>query len=113
MIDMTGSAIFCNPAALTGSQRAQSGASNRRLMNAVQERRELENGFMFRFPNRPRLLLDLGRFIGRESVCCPFLDFKLEVRPGGGPVWLQLTGVAGTKQFLEAEFGLFLEAGSK
>jgi len=39
-------------------------------------------------------------FIGAESQCCPFLRFRLTLEPGGGPLWLELTGPPGTREFL-------------
>jgi len=107
------SPLRCNPAALSPLQREQLESSTRRLMEQVQETRELANGLGFRFPSQPALLVELAEFIGRESLCCPFLDFTLEVKPEGGPVWLQLTGTEGTKQFLQGEFGQFLTAEAK
>jgi len=105
--------LVCNPGALSPLQREQLESSARRLLEQVQETRQLVNGLGFRFPSQPALLVEIAEFIGRESLCCPFLDFTLEVRPAGGPVWLQLTGADGTKQFLQAEFGEFLTAEAK
>ncbi len=42
----------------------------------------------------------LGEFIQLERQCCPFLRFQLTVEPGGGPIWLELTGPPGTREFL-------------
>ena len=71
----------------------------------MQETRELENGFAFRLHNRPGQLVQTAKFIERESQCCPFLHFKLEIEPEAGPVWLHITGTKGAKDFLRAELG--------
>ena len=42
-------------------------------------------------------------FVDLERRCCAFLRFELTVEPGGGPVWLELTGPPGTREFLQAE----------
>ncbi len=105
--------ILCNPAALSPLQREQLESSSQHLLDQVQETRELVNGLGFRFPNQPALLVEIAEFIGRESLCCPFLDFTLEVGPEGGPVWLHLTGAEGTRQFLQGEFGRFLTSEAK
>ena len=37
-----------------------------------------------------------------ERQCCRFLRFQLTVEPDGGPIRLELTGPAGTGEFLAA-----------
>ncbi|MBA3355700.1 MAG: hypothetical protein H0U18_07115 [Pyrinomonadaceae bacterium] len=39
-----------------------------------------------------------------EHQCCPFLKFNITVEPGDGPVWLEMTGPQGTKEFLAEVF---------
>jgi hypothetical protein len=36
--------------------------------------------------------------------CCPFLRFAITVEPGNGPIWLEMTGPEGTKEFLATTF---------
>src|SRR5207253_2529614 len=48
----------------------------------------------------------LAALIETERACCPFLSFQLIVEPDRGSVSLELTGPAGTREFLEAELGL-------
>ncbi|HEX8695853.1 MAG TPA: hypothetical protein VF746_25785 [Longimicrobium sp.] len=64
------------------------------------ERRELEDGYALRFAPEPGLVPELAGLIEQERVCCAFLRFRLAVEPGGGPVWLELTGPAGAREFL-------------
>jgi hypothetical protein len=61
---------------------------------------------------RAGLFADLARrrqetrwLIQLERQCCPFLRFQLTGEPGGGPTWLELTGPAGTREFLAREIG--------
>lgn len=68
-----------------------------------QETRWLSDGVALRFPPGPSVLACLTEFIRLESQCCPFLRFQLTVEPGGGPLWLELTGPAGTRDFLAGE----------
>jgi hypothetical protein len=49
------------------------------------------------------MLEELARFISKERRCCPFLRFEIVIMPGGGPLWLEMTGPEGTRQFLAAE----------
>jgi hypothetical protein len=66
--------------------------------------KELEDGFAYRFPSDDSLLADLFTLIQLEHQCCPFLRLGLIVAAGRGPVWLELTGPAGTKEFLVDTF---------
>ena len=43
-----------------------------------------------------------------ECQCCPFLRFSIRLEPGEGPIWLELSGPEGTKDFLNSIFSLFL-----
>jgi hypothetical protein len=74
------------------------------LQTSIQERQELANGYAFRFPVEPQLSARLLDFIAAERRCCSFLTFILEFKPEGGPLWLQITGPEGTKQFLADNF---------
>jgi hypothetical protein len=63
----------------------------------------LPNGATFRFSSGPAILALLTEFVRLESQCCQFLRFRLTVEPGGGDLWLELTGPDGTREFLAAE----------
>jgi hypothetical protein len=76
-----------------------------RAGRAVSELRELPDGYAYRFPEGDEWLAELAEIIRLERRCCPFLGFRLSVGPGGGPVWLELTGPPGTKEFLASLFG--------
>jgi hypothetical protein len=65
---------------------------------AVQEVQEREQGYAYRFPGER--LEELAHVIGLERQCCAFLRFTLTAEPGNGPLWLEITGPAGTKEFL-------------
>jgi hypothetical protein len=67
------------------------------------EARWLADGVRLRFAADPERLVRLATFVDLERRCCAFLRFGLTVEPGGGPVWLELTGPPGTREFLEAE----------
>ena len=75
------------------------------LRRHQQEVRWLPDGAAFRYPSESGILPALAEFIRLESQCCPFLRFRLTVEPAGGPLWLELTGPAGTREFLAAELG--------
>jgi hypothetical protein len=67
----------------------------------AQERRDIPNGYTFRF--MPDALEPLVRFVSRERRCCPFLSFTITIAPNDGPVWLGIAGPDGTRGFLAAE----------
>jgi hypothetical protein len=69
------------------------------------EVRPLADGCAFRYEADGAPLAELARLVDLERRCCPFLRFRLTVEPGGGPVWLELTGPAGTREMLEHELG--------
>ena len=71
----------------------------------AQETRWLPDGLRLRFPADAETLSLLATFLDLERRCCAFLRFQLTVEPGGGPVWLELTGPPGAREFLAAELG--------
>ena len=66
----------------------------------ARERAERPGGFAWRFDAGPDILRAIAAVIDRERQCCAFLRFELTVEPAGGPVWLAVTGPAGTKELL-------------
>ena len=76
------------------------------LRRDQQESRWLPEGVALRFRAEPGRLAALAEFVEYERRCCAFLQFRLTVEPGGGPIWLELTGPAGTREFLATELGL-------
>lgn len=69
---------------------------------AVLEVLEVENGYAYRLPADDDWLGELTNPIRLERRCCPFLAFRISVESGNGPVWLELTGPNGTKEFLSS-----------
>ena len=64
------------------------------LARGRQEARSLPEGISLRDSSEQSTLALLGEFIQLESQCC-----------GGGPIWLELTGPPGTRDFLTDEIG--------
>src|SRR5262245_62217707 len=71
---------------------------------AVLEERELDDGFSYRFPPDPQWISELAKLVEVEHQCCPFMRFSVTVEPSNGPIWLELTGPEGTKEFLAEMF---------
>lgn len=75
-----------------------------RVRSVVSEVKELGHGFIYRFPSDGAVITELANLVALEHQCCPFLKFRITVEPGDGPVWLEMTGPQGTKQFLAEVF---------
>ena len=76
------------------------------LKTQVLEKKELDNGFAFRFAGTDAMLDELTEFIKTERRCCDFFTFSLSVSGDGSEAWLQLTGPDGAKDFVTDELGL-------
>ncbi len=70
----------------------------------IKDIKELEHGYLFQFRNDDTLLPKLLEVIDLESRCCSFLEFNLKVEANNGPIWLQLTGQKGAKEFIRENF---------
>ena len=42
--------------------------------------------------------------LNMERLCCPFVNYTLEIEPNHGPFWLRWTGGEGVKEFLRMGF---------
>jgi hypothetical protein len=63
---------------------------------------ELDNGIRLQLPATAEMLATVFQFVANERLCCPFLDFTVEVRREQGPMYLSLTGRPGAKEVLLA-----------
>jgi hypothetical protein len=100
----TQSPLACDLTAIEPAQRAAHEALGAYLVKeSAQERRELPDGYAFRFAAEQ--YAEITAFIANERLCCPFFHFALDVMPDRGPIWLHLTGREGVKALLAAEFG--------
>lgn len=74
------------------------------LLHRADERRELPDGYRLRFAAEGDILSVIARTVDTERQCCRFLRFTVTVEPDDGPIALDLTGPAGTREFLAAMF---------
>jgi len=95
--------IACDMTVIPPDQRQSHLTTSKNLFAKIQQIRDLENGYEFRLADEPGLMLELAEFIWLEKLCCPFLNFVIEVEQEGGPVWLRLTGREGVKAFIREE----------
>jgi hypothetical protein len=74
------------------------------LRGAVLEVEELADGFAYSFMSEGNRFKELANMIDLERQCCPFLQFRVNVTAGHGPLTLEITGPEGTKDFLLSTF---------
>lgn len=79
------------------------------LFKGVEEKRELRDGFSFRYPGTDEWISKLSEFIVFERKCCPFLTFELLFASNSGPVHLHIRGSKGAKEFIE-KMGLYFKS---
>lgn len=95
----------CDMSVMTPDERQQHLATIQELFGAVQEIRELADGYSFRLESNDYMLLQAAEFIMKEQLCCPFFRFNIDAKPNGDIFWLSLTGPEGVKPFIKAEIG--------
>lgn len=76
------------------------------LKQQIIEKKELENGFAFKFLGTDSILDELTEFIKTERECCDFFTFGLSISGDKSEAWLELTGADGAKDFIISELGL-------
>lgn len=69
------------------------------------ERKELDDGFAWGFPAEDKWLSAITEIVALERKCCGFFTFRIVVEPDGKPIWLELSGPEGAKEFLRAQLG--------
>ena len=74
------------------------------LKALVLDRKELVDGYSYRFEGRDENLDKIHEFIKTERMCCDFFIFQLTV--DGNEALLSITGPAGAKEFLKEEVDL-------
>ncbi len=74
------------------------------LLRRAHAHDELASGHRFSFPAADDTLTLIMRTIDAERRCCRFLRFQITVEPDEGQMSVELTGPAGTREFLSALF---------
>ena len=98
-------ALACLVRAMDAEQREHYRELQRFPGEDFMEARELDTGYAFRHSPRSVVLVALAEYVSLERLCCPFLDFAIEVGSDGGEVWLRMTGPEGAKKILEDALG--------
>jgi hypothetical protein len=74
------------------------------LVGRAVRREELSDGLRIEFTPSGDTIALIARAVEAERHCCRFLRFHLTVEPDGGPVFLELTGPPGTRDFISSLF---------
>jgi hypothetical protein len=98
------SPLACNLDAISASDRPRYNELRRMLAASAIGKRELPAGIAIQISVERIALAQLAEWISFERKCCPFIEFKIDVAPESGPVWLSLTGRTGVKEFLSQAF---------
>ncbi|SFE50638.1 hypothetical protein SAMN03003324_00713 [Pedobacter antarcticus] len=75
------------------------------LKQQILEKKELQNGYAFKFKGTDEILDELTEFIKTERECCDFFTFAMSIGGDKKEAWLELTGANGVKEFITAELG--------
>ena len=77
----SGLPIACNLEAFSAPERERHASLLQRLDGRILERREVSEGYAFRFAMEADTIAELAEWICLERRCCPFLRFSIEVTP--------------------------------
>ena len=72
------------------------------LLRRATAHEELQDGHRLQFAAEDDALFLIARAVNAERQCCRFLRFCVTVEPDSGPISLELTGPAGTREFVSA-----------
>lgn len=76
------------------------------LKKQILEKKELQNGYAYRFEGNDQVIDELVEFVKSERSCCSFFTFGLLFSGDGSEAWLNLTGPEGAKEMIAGEIGL-------
>jgi hypothetical protein len=96
--------FYCNTSALSPSQSAGYKKLTHKLLTIRKEIVESEKGYEFQFDPGDITLAEIAEWVAAESKCCPFFDFHIDLENDGHLLCLRLSGPAGVKRFIAAEF---------
>lgn len=76
------------------------------LVGKIVERKELINGYSYKFDGGDPIIDELAEFVKTERACCSFFSFNLSFRGNQQAAWLKITGPQGAKEFIRTELGM-------
>jgi len=100
----SGSPLACDLSAISASDRPRYNELRRAVAASVIGKRELPDGLAIQIDIGRIALPQIAEWISFERKCCPFFEFRIDLAPESGPVWLSMTGRAGVKEFITEAF---------
>jgi hypothetical protein len=76
------------------------------LRKQILDKKEIANGYAFKFIGTDKMLDELTAFIKTERECCDFFTFNLSIGGDKKEIWLELTGAKEVKEFIKTELEL-------
>ena len=73
------------------------------LKSQIIDKKELPDGYAFKFAGADSVIDELTEFIKTERSCCDFFSFNLKVSGDKKEAWLELTGEERAKDFITSE----------
>jgi hypothetical protein len=73
------------------------------LKKQLLQKKELINGYAYKFKGTDAVLDELASFIKTERACCDFFVYSISISGDKSEAWLSLTGPAGVKDFIKTE----------
>ena len=70
------------------------------LLRRAEHQELIDEGLRVRFAPDDGALATIAQVVDAERRCCRFLRFVITVEPDGGAMSLELSGPAGTREFL-------------
>lgn len=86
--------------------RARKSGLLAQIVALATNRAKLPTGYRLEFAATSEALTRITAMIDAERQCCRFLRFTLTIEPNLGVIALELSGAEGTREFLEALFGV-------
>lgn len=96
-------ALACNPGSIHPDDRVRYRGLMNRLRVSIGGRTELPFGYVYSITTESISLLELADWVTLERLCCPFLNFLIDV-DAAGDVHLTVRGPKGVKEVLQEEF---------
>jgi len=76
------------------------------LKKQMRAKKELKNGFAYKFNGSDVMIDQLAAFVKTERACCDFFIFNLSISGDKSEAWLEITGPKGAKEFIKTELEL-------
>jgi hypothetical protein len=96
--------VACTPDLIPATLRERWVEVGIQFYAAVEELKELPDGYACRLPSDAATLLLAAEYVSLDRQCCRFVRWELCAEPNLGPLWLRITGPDGTKQVARQAF---------